>query len=361
MHFKFLITVFLLVAGIAMGCNALSISVSPEGIEEGDEIEIEIRGLSDDASFAALVETQIEVGWGERFVYELEDFVLPVSLRGGQIEVSTAHAAFTTLSTALDGRTVEVGGPSKDGVYTFSQQTDIPAGTYPSLTLRGEALPASSEITAQIRLNGKKTGPEDCAIAFQINGVTEGASTVEVAVDGKTVLRETIPIGGGVPAAGTSSGAAGAVWAEDRQVCLEGPGLGGVGLTRGKSGNVPEGWTPLGDAVVVIPEDRVFQRPVHLVFMLPGGEAAGTVTIFTAVFDGGTWEILPSMCRKEAVVTEIGGAGTYRLMRFAGAETTHTPTPPTTPARPAPSQSSPGPSCLIAGAILFFVLPRGRR
>lgn len=405
MHFKFVIcTVFLSMACISMGCNALSMSVSPDVIEDGDEIEITIEDLPDGASFAILVESQIGVERGERFVYEVQEFALPVSLSGGWIFASTKNTAFSTLSTALDGRTINVGGPSEDGVFTFTQQMDIPAGTYPSLKLEGKALPESSEIIAQMRLSGEKTGPEDSTISFQINGVKRGSSTIEVVVDDKTVLSETIPIGGGIPEEPTteptdvpttekpsgnqgSSGPSGSsgtsgntspqngevtatetvtttpgvdeVWSEDRLVRLEGPGLEGVGLVKVESGNIPDGWMPLGDAISITPEGHRFQEPVQLIFILPEDEAVSQATVFIAVLNGETWEILPSTLQNGSAVTEITGAGIYRLMRFAEGGATTAPTTTAT-TLPQTTQTPLGPACLIASVVLSFVLLRGR-
>ncbi|QSZ66220.1 hypothetical protein RJ40_01255 [Methanofollis aquaemaris] len=364
-----------------------------------------MQDLPDGASFAILVESRIEVGNEEKFFYEVQDFVLPVSLSGGWIFASTRDTAFTTLSTALDGSAINVGGPSKDGVFTFSQQMDIPAGTYRSLKLEGRSMPDVSEITTQMRLSGEKTGPVDSTITFSVNGVKKGSNTIEIIVDDETALRETIPIGGGTtaepptetttvpttekpsgssgspgsPGSSGSSGSTtqqnggatatetvttvpgvGAVWSEDRLVRLEGPGLEGVGLARAESGNVPDGWMPLGDAVSVTPADRTFGEPVHLIFTLPEGEAASEATTFIAVFNGGTWEILPSNLEEGIVVTEVASAGTYRLMRFAEAGTTTVPTTTAT-TLPQTTQSSVGPTCLIAAVMLSFVLLRGKK
>lgn len=399
MDFKIsVLTLFLLSLCIPLGCAAATISVSPDAIEEGDEIEITIQDLPDGASFAILVESRIEVSGGERFTYEVQDFVLPISLSGGQIFASTENTDFTTLSTAFDGRSINVGGPSEDGVFTFSQQMDIPAGTYRSLKLEGKALPDVSEITTQMRLSGEKTGPSDGTISFTLNGVSTGSSTIEVSVDGESTLRETIPIGDGTPEEPTteptkvpttekpsgspgSSGSSGSttpqnggvtatetttapgvevVWSEDRMVRLEGLGLQGVGLTRAESEDVPDGWVPLGDAVSVTPAGRVFEGPVRLVFMLPEGEAANQATIFIAVFNNGAWEILPSNVGNGTVVTEVAGAGMYGLMRFVQAETSALPTTNATTV-PQTTQSSAGVAGLISALAFSFVLLRGRK
>ncbi|QYZ77930.1 hypothetical protein E2N92_00060 [Methanofollis formosanus] len=406
MDFKiFVLTLFLLSLCVPLGCAAASISVSPDAIEEGDEIEINIQDLPDGASFAILVESRIEVEGGEKFTFEVQDFVLPVSLSGGWIFASTKNTAFTTLSTTFDGSSINVGGPSKDGVFTFSQQMDIPAGTYRSLKLEGQAMPDVSEITTQMRLSGEKTGAADSTISFTLNGVSKGSSTIEVSVDGETTLRETIPIGGGTPeepttkptkvpttekpsgtpgspgspgssgpsgsttqqndgvtptGAVTTAPGVGVVWSEDRMVRLEGSGLEGVGLTRAESGNVPDGWVPLGDAVSITPANRTFEGPVQLIFTLPEGEAENQATIFIAVFNNEKWEILPSNLEDGTVVTEITGAGTYRLMHFAEAETTAIPTTTAT-TLPQTTQSSVGYACLIATVLLSFVLLRGKK
>ena len=87
-----------------------------------------------------------------------------------------------------------MGGPSKSGVFTFTREENIPAGTYDYFRLQGQAMPDASAVVAQFRLTGTKTGPSDSQITFVVNGVEEGSSRIVVSIDGKDVFEKPIPI-----------------------------------------------------------------------------------------------------------------------------------------------------------------------
>jgi hypothetical protein len=61
-----IIAQIILLAGIVAGCSAVSIAVSPDAVEAGDQITIQVTDLPDRVSFAILVEGRFDVNSGER-------------------------------------------------------------------------------------------------------------------------------------------------------------------------------------------------------------------------------------------------------------------------------------------------------
>jgi len=400
----------ILLASIVAGCSAVSITISPDAIEAGDQITITMKDLPDDTSFAILVEGSFDVGSGEQFMFEVGNFQMPISLSGGWISASTQNTVYTTLATYINGNTINVGGPSKNGVFTFTRQEDIPAGNYDYFRLNGQAMPDATEVVAQLRLTGTKTGPSASQITFIVNGVGDGSSRIVVSVDGKDAFEKTIPIGEGSPtteptteptgtvttspttttttspgsSGGSSSGGSdggssisstttspegGAViWSDGLGACIDGCTLENVTLVETDAVNVPEGWQVVGKPISVTPEGAVFPGSAILRFALPEDLRSSSALVFVAAYISDKWQILPSTIEESMVCTEIAGGGIFCPMRFADAGTIDVTTASqagTTDTETATTAAQQQPMGLAAGLIGLLVaallVGRGRK
>jgi len=184
--------VFLL---LVQGASALSVTVTPERIQRGDEVTIAVQGLPDNSTFTLEIEGTFPVSPGADFSFDTRDLRLPFSLHEGSISATLQHTTENRLLVKKGDSRVELVGLSTNGVFTTRQTGSFPAGTYDVITVGGIAAPDASSVIAALTLQGRKTGPEDSEILFVADGITDGLVTIRVLVDGTVALSRTIPLG----------------------------------------------------------------------------------------------------------------------------------------------------------------------
>jgi hypothetical protein len=184
--------VFLL---LVQGASALSVTVTPERIQRGDEVTIAVQGLPDNSTFTLEIEGTFPVSPGADFSFDTRDLRLPFSLHEGSISATLQHTTENRLLVKKGDSRVELVGLSTNGVFTTRQTGSFPAGTYDVITVGGIAAPDASSVIAALTLQGRKTGPEDSEVLFIADGITDGLVTIRVLVDGTVALSRTIPLG----------------------------------------------------------------------------------------------------------------------------------------------------------------------
>ena len=391
---KYGIFLILLLLLLVPAATAAEVTITPTKVDPGDTVTVEVRGLSDNATFSLGISAEFDVNPGEKFSFTARDLSLPFSLNDGVVSAYTRGTNLTSraIFCAERGETSLVQGkpPNEDGEILISLEHDIPSGTYDVITLRGEA--AAKSIITEMTMTGKKKGPADGTISFALEGVESGTATVAVYIDGSEALSQKIAIGSApgpveteVPSSGGSGGSSGSggscgssgssgssgpapatTSSVDGRVSLIGTDIDGAGvLALAVEGTLPDGWSTVGRAYAVTPADREFTSPAVLSFSLPTAETTATI----ARLENDTWSPIPSKIKGDLITTTVSRGGSYVLLVPAAPEpdptvttvtTTATATSTATPVTTTPAATPLAPLLpLLACAILM--LARGRR
>lgn len=190
-RFCIVCTLLLLVQNI----TAISISVAPDQIVEGDQVTISISDLADARIFSLQIQGTFAASPGGTFSFDMEDLVLPFSLNDGSFSATLWNTSTNQLIVRKGDTEVKKVGLSTGGVYSTSDSGSLPAGTFDLISLGGSAAPDATSIATSITLQGSKVGPEDSSITFVVNGITDGSVTISILVDQVTALSEDIQVG----------------------------------------------------------------------------------------------------------------------------------------------------------------------
>ncbi|MDD3856537.1 MAG: hypothetical protein PHP43_00635 [Methanoculleus sp.] len=375
----------ILVLLLVSAASAATITITPEAIDPGDTVTVNVQNLPDGAAFSLGIRGEFDVTPGERFAFTARNLVLPFSLGSGELSAYSRGTAWTGLAAQMpDGTSASlIKYADANGQVRATQAYSISSGTYSAVTLDGQAAPTSGSVVAEVTMQGTKTGPNDGIISFAVDGVARGTTTVTVSVDGTQALSRQIVIGGGAPIptatqGGSSGPTTGAppiitpvpgpvpVTSTDGKASLTGTDIEGAGLLAVTvQGTVPAGWTISGKTYAVTPEGRAFDSAATLSFRLPAAETTATL----ARFENGAWTPVPSKVEGDRITTPVTRAGTYALLAPAApaapvatttvSATTITEGPAaTTPADPTATTPPAAPVApllpVIALAILIF-------
>jgi hypothetical protein len=335
------ITVLILIcAGMAGAASAVVITESPSHVMRGDPITIDIAGLSDNSEFSLLLKATLEVTPGQDFLFETTNFVMPISLSKGQISATTTGAQQATFSAKKGGTEVSVTrSADANGVFSFSQAQDIPAGTFDFISLQGTPLPDKTMIVSSIQLRGKKTGPDTSHITFTVNGIDNGMVQLTVFVDGTQALSQTVTIGEGITSvrttvapksdtgitanvtttttpAPTTTVSNKTFFSADRNVSLTAQGTEYAGLVWANATGVPGDWIRVGDAYRIAPDSLSFSPAATIIFRLPE-QVIGNSSYFVASYTSSKWVIVPGTAQNNTTISaDISKAGTFALMTY---------------------------------------------
>jgi hypothetical protein len=361
--------------------TAATISISPDAIESGDTVTVNVNDLPDGATFSLGIRGEFAATPGSTFAFTARDLTLPFALTSGEVNAYTRGTNWTELSAELpDGGSVimRYNADANDEVR-ISQPRNIGSGTLSLVTLRGDA--AAASIIADLTVLGTKQGPTDGTISFAIEGVDQGTATVTVYVDGQQALSQDIAIGSSTPtptATATSSGNGGSsnggsttpatptptptanattVTSADGKASLTGTDLAGAGLLAlAAQGTAPAGWSLDGKAYAVTPEGRTFDPAAVLSLRLPSADATATL----ARYEDGAWTAVPSKVEGDRITAAVSRAGSYVLLIAAPAagttETTTVTTAAATTAAPEATTPAAAPVAPLLPVIAFAIL-----
>ena len=186
---------------IILPATAVTITESPEIIDRGDQIFINIQGLQDKSLFSLLIEGQFAINPGQRFTFSTNNFYMPISLKNGQISATTQNTKSGGFSVRKGETTITLAGPAdpKTGIFTISKQESVSNGTYDFLKLDITPRSGVSLVDTQMNLMGSKTGPVDSQISFTVEGIDNGLIRLIIYVDNQEVLYKTVTVGSGIP------------------------------------------------------------------------------------------------------------------------------------------------------------------
>ena len=115
--------------------SAVMITESPDKINMGDTVHLNLQGLDDGATVSIQIQGTFTVSPGQSFTFSTDNFVMPVSLSGGQLSAHTENTQTTTLLVQKGGTTASVGQTNQNGIFSYSDSRDIASGTYNTMTL----------------------------------------------------------------------------------------------------------------------------------------------------------------------------------------------------------------------------------
>ncbi|NLA32082.1 MAG: hypothetical protein GX880_09755, partial [Methanomicrobiales archaeon] len=357
---------------------AASVTITPTTIESGDTVTVNVKDLSENATFSLGISAEFDVTEGDVFSFSARDLTLPFALDQGKVSAYTKGTAWTELAANLpDGGSVSLNYTANaDGECRISQPRNLPSGTLNAVTLSGKAV--AGNIITQVEISGTKRGPDDGTISFAIEGLESGTATVAVYIDGQEALSQKIAIGtepapvetetpstggnGGSSSGSSSSSpsttppAPTTTTSADGRVSLTGADIGGASLlSLAVEGTLPPGWTTAGRAYAVTPADRALDA----VLSFPAPDAVATI----ARLENGTWVIIPSVIDGDRITAGITEGGSYAVLVPAGVPT-QTVIPATTTAPPAATTTpaaTPLPALLPALACAILILVQSRR
>jgi len=360
---------------------AASVTITPTTIESGDTVTVNVKDLSENATFSLGISAEFDVTEGDVFSFSARDLTLPFALDQGKVSAYTKGTAWTELAANLpDGGSVSLNYTANaDGECRISQPRNLPSGTLDAVTLSGKAV--AGNIITQVEISGTKRGPDDGTISFAIEGIESGTATVAVYIDGQEALSQKITIGTepapvetGIPSTGGNGGSSSGgsssspsttpsttplppttTSSADGKVSLTGADIGGAGLlSLAVEGTLPAGWTTAGSAYAVTPADRALNATLSF----PAPNTTATI----ARLENGTWVIIPSVIDGDRITAGITEGGSYAVLVPAEvptqtvipATTTTAPATTTTPAATPLSALLP----VLACAILILVQNR---
>ncbi|MFA7071393.1 MAG: hypothetical protein WC138_02675 [Methanoculleus sp.] len=364
--------------------TAASVTITPTTIDPGDTVTVNVKDLSENATFSLGISAEFDVTAGDTFSFRARDLTLPFALDQGKVNAYTKGTNWTEISAPLsDGGSATLRYYADDNGETWlppQSAGSISSGTYGVITLSGEA--TAKSIITRLEVTGKKKGASDGTISFALDGIESGTATVAVYIDGSEALSQKIAIGsapvetetpspGGNGGNGGSSGSSGSsgpstptpapatTTSVDGKVSLTGTDIDGAGLlSRPFEGAIPPGWSAAGRIYAVTPADRVFGSPAVLSFSLPSAETAATI----AQYENGAWSAVPSRIEGDRITATISRGGSYVVLVPAQVptQTATTTTTTTTPVATTPAATPLAPLLpVLACAILM--LAWGRR
>lgn len=333
-----------LLCTLISGAGAVSVTASPDTIQEGGTVTISLSDIPDGASFSLKIDAAFAVSPDSEFAFRAEEFVMPISLKNSTVLATTEQTQKMTFSGKTPGGSTITRGKlaDEDGRCSISEGIDIGAGTYDHLSLGGTAGEKSAEVRASMSLDGEKQGPKDSEITFQVAGITDGVVTIIALVNGHEELSKEITIGKGIvqtpttprpsnpsgPSRPSNSGSRTTPaplpeeHSTDGVVHVIGEDAQSFSVLTTRAPPISEEWQAVTGTYLLSPKEKTFSPAATLTFKIPKHITADldAYTLFLARYVDEEWTALPSSIDGDEISTQIRNAGTYALMTFAQAE-----------------------------------------
>lgn len=347
------IIVLSLLCCLVPGAAAVSISISPSQIQEGDTITVSYSGLSNGSAFALRMESLVDVAGETSFTYQANQVSMPFGLNSPQVVLSASPVTEAGIE-ASEGETIKrITQISRTGTVSISQSLgNLPAGTMELIKAFGTPEEGAAAVNVVLEFSGVKMGPDSGAITFSLTGITDGSAHVIALVDGNIVTDQTILVGnptittpttspttpppsggsGGSSGGGSSGGGAtetptaapetvtvssldGIVTLETVDDAIDGAAPADLRIIRSTPSGVPDEWQVLAGSYIISPSAATFDPAAALSFNLSGVNAT---TPFIAVYRDGAWTVVPSRYEGETrLAATVSSGGQYALMAYA--------------------------------------------
>jgi len=349
------IIVLSLLCCLVPGAAAVSISISPSQIQEGDTITVSYSGLSNGSVFALRMESLVDVAGETSFTYQANQVSMPFGLNSPQVVLSASPVTEAGIE-ASEGETIKrITQISRTGSVSISQSLgNLPAGTMELIKAFGTPEEGAAAVNVVLEFSGIKMGPDSGAITFSLTGITDGSAHVIALVDGNIVTDQTILVGNPTiitpttspttpPSSGGSGGSSGGgsggssggatetstaapetvtvssldgiVSLETVDDAIDGAAPADLRIIRSTPSGVPDEWQVLAGSYIISPSAATFDPAAALSFNLSGVNAT---TPFVAVYRDGAWTMVPSRYEGETrLVATVSSGGQYALMAYA--------------------------------------------
>lgn len=347
------IIVLSLLCCLVPGAAAVSISISPSQIQEGDTITVSYSGLSNGSVFALRMESLVDVAGETSFTYQANQVSMPFGLNSPQVVLSASPVTEAGIE-ASEGETIKrITQISRTGSVSISQSLgNLPAGTMELIKAFGTPEEGAAAVNVVLEFSGVKMGPDSGAITFSLTGITDGSAHVIALVDGNIVTDQTILVGnptiitpttspttpppsggsGGSSGGGSSGGGAtetptaapetvtvssldGIVTLETVDDAIDGAAPADLRIIRSTPSGVPDEWQVIAGSYIISPSAATFDPAAALSFNLSGVNAT---TPFIAVYRDGAWTVVPSRYEGETrLAATVSSGGQYALMAYA--------------------------------------------
>lgn len=349
MRFNVLCLIVLsLLCCLVPGASAVSISISPSQIQEGDTITVSYSGLSNGSAFALRMESLVDVAGETSFTYQANQVSMPFGLNSPQVVLSASPVTEAGIE-ASEGETIKrITQISRTGTVSISQSLgNLPAGTMELIKAFGTPEEGVDAVNVVLEFSGVKMGPDSGAITFSLTGITDGSAHVIALVDGNIVTDQTILVGNPTittpttspttpPPSGGSGGSSGGgatetptaapetvtvssldgiVTLETVDDAIDGAAPADLRIIRSTPSGVPDEWQVLAGSYILSPSAATFDPAAALSFNLSGVNAT---TPFIAVYRDGAWTVVPSRYEGETrLAATVSSGGQYALMAYA--------------------------------------------
>jgi len=341
--------------------SAVSITASPDHIQEGSQVSVQITGLEDGSAFSMQINGEFDVKQGEEFSFGTNNLVIPISLDNGEISAYTKGTKTTTLNVKA-GKTISVTDESDDqGIFRTTQEHNISSGTYELLSLSGKVADDTTTLVSELEMTGIKRGPEDAEISFAAEGITNGTLTITCYVDNHEEMNRKIIIGSPSPtkkpetphsfsSGGDSSAVSSTQTPADERTSTDGIArlsgrIGDAKLLKVVISEFPDDWEAVTGAYLVTGD---LEGSSQISFRIP--EEFRDSTLFIASSENGKWSPAHSLINNNEISTSPDEGSTYALMAFAApATTTSTQRPMVTETTPATETKTPTPAATRSG------------
>lgn len=181
---------------LVVSTSAVTVLISPDHIEEGDQITAVITGLEDESIFALKMESSIGCHNESTFSYRADALAFPFALNSPRISFIASPVTEAGIE-ATDGDSVKTMiQRTKTGSVSIIQNLgNVPIGTIEYIRVFGTIVEGSDDVDIMLELSGRKEGPKSGSISFGLGGISEGNAFVSIFVDGTEITRQQITIG----------------------------------------------------------------------------------------------------------------------------------------------------------------------
>ncbi|UUX92322.1 hypothetical protein [Methanoplanus endosymbiosus] len=352
-----IILLLVMITGIA---SAVSVSVSPDYIDEGDTVTISFQDLNDNSTFALRMQSVIGIGNETSFQFEATNVNVPFSMSDPEVYVQAEPVNSAGLKATSGGsiKSIEyIAGDDK--IVDFSQGLDnLGAGSIEALRVFGETDEDNQNIDISLQLEGIKTGPTSGSISFGLSGIESGSAWIYIFVDGSEVTGKEIIIGEppvtatptAVPSSGGSSDssrdssddeptseATSSATAEPTETTVntdEASSMDGIAtvffredaisgavpeqvfITKVTPKEIPSDWQAVSEGYIISPSSAKFSPDATLTIRMNESisSQASVLRPFLVKYTGNDWTIMPSVISGNAVKTDIDTTGQYALV-----------------------------------------------
>jgi len=190
-----LLIIALCLALLPLCAGAVSVTISPEQIDDGDTITIAIDDLQDGSTLAVQLAIDLPISEPE-FALLAREMTIPYTLTGAEIRLRAEPVTRAGLSVVEGGAEKSIIQNSQTGVVSILQRMEtVSAGAIEELIISGIASGEADQLDLQLQIRGVKEGPDRAAISFALSGITTGTIDASITVDGEEVAETRIIVG----------------------------------------------------------------------------------------------------------------------------------------------------------------------